>query len=91
MLAVKIMYVLYEMGERIPVDVAVASIGNIVGSPFTIPPLTTLTKGTVKMAQRVADVMVKLLKNEDPFSLPIYERFAGDIVVRESCGAKLKK
>jgi LacI family transcriptional regulator len=91
MLAIKVMYTVHKMGIRIPEDIAITGLGNHVMSPFTNPPLTTLERATVRMSQRVADVMVQLLKNEDPFSMPIYECFAGNLIVRESCGAGWQK
>jgi LacI family transcriptional regulator len=91
MLAIKMMYTMNKMGIRIPEDVAIAGLVNHVASPYTLPPLTTLERGTIAMAQRGAEVMVELLKKNDPFSLPIYECFAGEIVIRESCGVNLRK
>jgi LacI family transcriptional regulator len=91
MLAVKVMFTMHQMGIRIPDQTAIAGLGNHIASPFTLPPLTTLERGTIRTAQRAAEVMVELLKNGDPFSLPTYECFAGEIVIRQSCGAVLKK
>lgn len=86
MLAIKMMSVIHAKGLRIPQDIAIAGIGNHIVSPFILPPLTSVQRGTEKMCRRAVEMVVHLIKQADPYCLPVYERFAGDLVVRQSCG-----
>jgi LacI family transcriptional regulator len=86
MLAIKMMSVIHTKGLRLPQDIAMAGISNHVMAPYTLPPLTSLQRGTEKMCRRAVDMVMHLIKQADPYCLPVYERFAGDLVVRQSSG-----
>lgn len=82
--AIGAIYACYELGLRVPEDVAIVSIGGTRTAAYTIPPLTTMrqdveyvaTTGTAHLLKRV----------EDPLEAPQHLRLRGNLVLGHSCG-----
>ena len=74
---------LWELGIRVPDDVAVVGNGDIEAAASMMPSLTTLVTPYEAIAQTVMDLMLEQLEGEDkPRQVILKSR----LVVRESCG-----
>jgi LacI family transcriptional regulator len=67
-------------GLRCPEDVAVVSFDGTSESEFTTPPLTVARQPIHAMAAAAVTTVLK------PEPIPGYQRFATELVLRESCG-----
>jgi DNA-binding LacI/PurR family transcriptional regulator len=79
---------LSEMGLRVPQDIAVVGFDDIPQASYAIPGLTTVHQPLYDLGKMACDKMVDLIhkKTEKVQEvIPIY------LVVRESCGSKLKE
>ena len=70
-------------------DFAVVGFDDIAEAETNAPPLTTINADTRELGRRCAESLLGLIRREDPAGLS----FAGKarLIVRESCGASLKK
>jgi LacI family transcriptional regulator len=78
---------LNELGRRVPEDVAVVGFDDIPQASYAIPSLTTVRQPLYEIGKLAAERMIELVHGKvDRVQevLPIY------LVVRDSCGAKLK-
>ncbi len=79
---------LWELGIRVPNDVAVVGNGDIEAAAYMMPSLTTLATPYEAIAQTVMDLMLEQLEGQDkPRQVILKSR----LVVRESCGANKTK
>ena len=79
---------LWELGIRIPDDVAVVGYGDIDVAAYMTPALTTLAMPYEAIAQAAMDLMLEKLEGQDtPRQVTLRSR----LVVRESCGANKSK
>ena len=76
-----------EAGLRIPEDVAIASIDDVVESAYTRPPLTTFRVPKYEMGVLAMQKLQRLIANEQ--EIAVKSIVYGELVVRESCGAHL--
>jgi len=87
--AIGAMEALQEAGWRIPEDIAIAGIDNIVESAYTRPPLTTVHLPKLEMGILAFRKLHQLITGEN--DIPVKSLLYGELIVRESCGAKLHK
>lgn len=78
-----------EAGLRIPEDIAIASIDNIVESAYTRPPLTTIHIPKFEMGLLAMQKLHYLMHGDD--EIPAKTIVYHELLVRESCGAMLVK
>jgi LacI family transcriptional regulator len=72
---------LHKLGQRVPEDAAVISFDGTAESRFSVPPLTTVRQPISEMASRV----IELATSQQP-SKYLYESFAPELIIRDSCG-----
>ena len=75
-----------EAGLRIPDDIAIASIDNIIESEYTRPPLTTIHIPKFEMGMLALQKLHHLINGDN--ELPVKTIVYHELIVRESCGAK---
>jgi DNA-binding LacI/PurR family transcriptional regulator len=80
---------LKEEGWRIPEDIAIASIDNIVESAYTRPALTTVHLPKLEMGILAFQKLHHLITSES--DIPVKSLVYSELIVRESCGANLRK
>lgn len=74
----------WELGLRVPDDVALVSMGGTGAARFTIPPLTTMRQDVEYLARMAC---ARLLKDvREPGSPPAHVRLTGNLVVGQTCG-----
>jgi LacI family transcriptional regulator len=78
-----------EEGLRIPQDIAIASIDNIVESAYTRPPLTTVHIPKFEMGVLALQKLHHLISSDD--EIPVKTLVYGELIVRESCGAMARE
>ncbi len=83
------MEALHEGGWRIPEDIAIASIDNIVESAYTRPPLTTVHLPKLEMGILAFQKLHHLITSES--DIPVKSLVYSKLIVRESSGAYLSK
>ncbi|MDQ1530036.1 MAG: LacI family transcriptional regulator [Microbacteriaceae bacterium] len=82
--AVGAIHACYELGLRVPDDIAIVSMGGTRAAGYTIPPLTTLRQDVEYIAGTAA---VHLLHRvSDSSTPPLHARLRGNLVVGRSCG-----
>jgi LacI family transcriptional regulator len=82
--AVGAIYACYELGLRVPDDIAIVSMGGTRSAGYTIPPLTTLRQDVEYIAGTAAAHL--LHRVSDSSAAPIHARLRGNLVVGRSCG-----
>ena len=75
-----------EAGLRIPDDMAVASIDDVAESAHTRPPLTSYHIARADMGVLAMQKLHRLITGEP--ELPVKSLVYGELMVRESCGAR---
>ena len=91
MLAIRVMETLREMNLTVPHEVAVAGFDNVEFAQFTEPALTTVQQPTEKMGRLAAEILFsRIEKKIQRQRRPTCHRLPCQLVVRESCGAKLQ-
>jgi LacI family transcriptional regulator len=73
-----------EAGLRVPEDLSVAGFDDIPGASYITPALTTVEQPMRKMGYIATDMLVNLIRGEEPTS-QVHE-VATRLVIRESCG-----
>lgn len=82
--AIGAIYACYELGLRVPEDVAIVSFGGTKSAAYTIPPLTTLRQDVDFLAATAATQLIKRIS--DP-KVPIFRTsLRGNLVIGHSCG-----
>ncbi|MGQ8363907.1 LacI family DNA-binding transcriptional regulator [Glaciecola sp. 1036] len=74
-------------GLKVPEDVSVAGYDNIQISEFASPPLTTVHQNTLLAGELLVQNLLKMINKESVDDILM----APELIVRESCGARLKK
>ncbi|MFC4699149.1 LacI family DNA-binding transcriptional regulator [Glaciecola siphonariae] len=77
---------LRSQGMNVPEDIAVVGYDNIQISQFATPPLTTVLQDTLLAGELLVSNLLKLIRNETVEDMLMKPQ----LVVRESCGCKLK-
>ena len=88
-IALGAMAALREKGLRIPEDVAVVGYDNLANAQFAYPPLTTIDSHAVEQGELVAFAALALMDGETVGSQQDLMKL--NLIVRESCGANLRK
>ena len=87
-LAVGAMQAVRDAGLRIPEDIAFVGFDDLPMTTKTKPGLTTVHQPVQRLGGRAVETLIELIKNgTDPARTMIMET---QLVVRESCGAKIK-
>ena len=89
MMAFGAMTAIHEAGLSVPHDIAVVGYDGVRESRFTYPPLTTARSPEVELGSRAAAMALDMLDGKSVDEGPIL--LQSQLVIRESCGAKLKK
>jgi ABC-type sugar transport system substrate-binding protein len=77
---------LYELGIRVPDDIALVGFHDIPTAQYTTPALTTIGHPLVEMGEKAAAALFTLLQGGD---VPERDRIVPvSLVIRESCGAQ---
>jgi LacI family transcriptional regulator len=74
----------YELGLRVPEDVAVVGMGGTRIAPYTIPPLTTVRQDVEYIAITATANLLERIA--DPLATPLRTRVRGNLVLGRSCG-----
>jgi LacI family transcriptional regulator len=85
--AVGVLYACFELGLRVPDDVAVVSHDGTRAASFTTPPLTTLRQDLQYVARLAAAHTVERIESSATPLLRVTLR--GNLVVGQSCGCEL--
>jgi DNA-binding LacI/PurR family transcriptional regulator len=87
LIAVALMQHLFELGLRVPQDIAVVGVGNTVGAMLDALGLTTIDLPHEDLGYAAADLLVSRLGGHDGHHAPPRERRVPvRLVVRRSCG-----
>ncbi|MDE3009760.1 MAG: LacI family DNA-binding transcriptional regulator [Pseudomonadota bacterium] len=73
---------LYRRGLRVPEQVSLVGFDDLMGSSYTLPPLTSVRHSIHEIGRLAAHAVIALIRGE-PFSDPVP---APQLMVRESCG-----
>lgn len=79
---------IYEHGLRVPEDIAVAGFDDIRMARFCTPPLTTVYEPDVDHGRLAGELLMNLINGKPPEQK--WTILETQLVVRESCGAKLR-
>ena len=82
--AVGAVHACYELGLRVPDQVAIVSMGGTRSAGYTIPPLTTLRQDVEYIAESAAAHL--LHRVSDLSAAPLHTRLRGNLVIGHSCG-----
>jgi LacI family transcriptional regulator len=82
--AIGAIHACWELGLRVPEDVAIVAIGGTRPAAFTVPPLTTMRRDLPYLASRAVSEM--LGRFEEPSRPPRHATMRGNLVVGRSCG-----
>jgi len=82
MVAVGAVETLLQQGYRVPEDISVSGFGNVLLSEHFRVPLTTVRQPKFHLGQAAMDVLMQLLKGQNPEP----KRIPAELVVRESTG-----
>ncbi len=74
----------HERGVRVPEDLAVIAFDGTKESEFCWPPLTVIAQPIQEMARTAVRLVL------DPDRPETYERFVGQLVIRQSCGCPVE-
>lgn len=88
LLAIGAIQWLHQNNVSVPDDIAVTGFDNIDESAFTVPPLTTIHVHKQVMGELAAERIVKRIENEQ--EVPLFIQTPIHLVVRDSCGSKLR-
>ena len=80
-LAIGLIRCLQSHGVRVPEDVSVISIDDILISSQTFPALTTVALDKDALGRNAVDMLMQLINGEEPASITIS---SSDLIVRES-------
>jgi len=87
--AIQAMRAIRKKRLRIPQDIAIVGFDNGEVAPYTNPPLTTVRVFTKEMGQIAMRMLIEIINNKNP--LPVKNLMFTELVIRESCGGKLKR
>lgn len=79
---------IHERNLKIPADVAIVGFDDIPLAPYIDPPLTTVRLPAYELGWGSADLLIRLLSDEDVKNSEIF--LETELVIRDSCGSKGK-
>jgi DNA-binding LacI/PurR family transcriptional regulator len=74
----------FELGVRVPEQMALIGYDDMRFAEFTYPPLTTVRAPEIDLGRRAAEVLLQMIDN--PMPEVSHERLATELIVRQSCG-----
>jgi len=77
---------LHHTGKRVPEDVAIIGFDDIPMSSFSSPPLTTVRQDTQLAGEMLVEKLIDVIDGKKASSIQL----PTSLIVRESCGTKLK-
>jgi DNA-binding LacI/PurR family transcriptional regulator len=80
---------IHEHGLRVPEDVAIVGFDGIRLSSFSSPALTTIYAPDIDKGRLAGEMLIKLLQGDTP--LERHVQLGAQLVIRDSCGANLKR
>ncbi len=89
MMAAGALHAIYEQGLRVPEDIAIVGFDDVPQTKVIIPALTTIRQPNEEMGSKATEMLIDRLegKNEQPLQVI----FPTTLVVRQSCGARLRE
>ena len=78
--AIGLLRAAYQLGLRVPMDVALVSFDGTEETRYCWPALTTSRQPIEEMAEAAVQTVL------DPAQPPVHQTFAMDLVIRDSCG-----
>ncbi|MFD1178458.1 LacI family DNA-binding transcriptional regulator [Paenibacillus puldeungensis] len=88
LIAIGAMRALKEHQLRVPEDIAIVGCDDIDACKYTSPALTTIRQNKDKIGRLAASLLYDLINNQSETSNVVVEP---ELVVRESCGSKLRQ
>jgi LacI family transcriptional regulator len=85
-MAIGVLWALWQAGRRVPADVAVVSCDDIPFAEFLTPPLTTVRIPLAETGRQAVELLLRSIAGE-----PVPERtplLPVELIVRESCGGQ---
>lgn len=89
MMAAGALHAIYEHGLRVPEDIAIVGFDDIPQTKVIIPPLTTIRQPNEEMGSKATEMLIDRLEGKD--GQPAQVIFPTTLVVRQSCGARLRE
>jgi len=89
MMAAGTLHALYARGLRVPQDIAIVGFDDVPQTQIIIPALTTIRQPSEEMGMRATNMLIDQLEDMD--GPPRQVIFPTTLVVRQSCGAALRK
>lgn len=82
--AIGAIYACYELGLRVPEDVAIVSLGGTRLATYFTPPITSMRRDVDYIAATAAKHMLDRIRN--PQAVPMHSSLRGNLVIGRSCG-----
>jgi LacI family transcriptional regulator, galactose operon repressor len=84
--AIGVLFACYELGLRVPQDVAIVSVGGTTAAAFTFPLLTTMRQDVEYIAATATEHLLARIADAD--TPPLHTSLRGNLVVGLSCGCR---
>lgn len=81
MLAIKIIYLLNQLGIKVPDDVAVVGFDGILLSEYLTVPLSTVKQPAMQIGKRSAEILFDNIKNSKQNFKPVHECIHGELSI----------
>ena len=88
LMAIGALRAFYEVGVRVPDDMAVVGFDGILLGQFTTPSLTTMNQPREEMGRLAAEKLFALLDGHQ--QMPSEHVLSAELLIRESCGAAVR-
>jgi DNA-binding LacI/PurR family transcriptional regulator len=89
MMAAGALHAIYEQGLRVPEDIAIVGFDDVPQTKVIIPALTTISQPSEEMGSKATRMLIDQLEGKD--EQPKQVIFPTTLVVRQSCGARLRE
>jgi DNA-binding LacI/PurR family transcriptional regulator len=89
MMAAGALHAIYEQGLCVPEDIAIVGFDDVPQTKVIIPALTTIRQPSEEMGSKATEMLIDQL--EGKAGQPRQVIFSTTLVVRQSCGARLRK
>lgn len=85
--AVGVLRALYELGVRVPSDMAVVGFHGLELGQFTTPSLTTVGHARAELGELGANLLIEMIAGQAATELAAEQVLPVELLIRESCGA----